>query len=114
MLEHFFKLGVEAAWNEATKTASWTPPVLGGLGGAALGALLLPQFSLTDRSTNPLLGALLGAGLGVGGVETTRALRELEAPVARREWISKARGLKDYSKKLRAEYPEWDWPPELA
>lgn len=85
MLSHFYKLGRELAWSEETKTAGWVAPVAGGLTGAALGSWLFPHLGMEDRAANPMIGALLGAGLGLGGAEMARGINDLTTPIIRQE-----------------------------
>lgn len=112
MLKHFYQLGQEIAWHEATKTAGWAAPVLGGLGGAALGAWALPHLGSQDVFTNPALGALVGAGLGVGGVEAIRALRKLVATGTEPAIDASLDGMTNALRDLKAAHPEWDWSPK--
>lgn len=81
MLRHFFQLGYLQAWQEMGLTKqAWVAPVAGGLLGAWAGSKLLPAHGAEDSLTNPILGALIGAGLGEAGRASYRAFQHSAAP----------------------------------
>jgi hypothetical protein len=63
-----------------TKTAQgWAPPLIGAGLGALLGNKLLPLIGAENDRINPVLGALIGAGTGMGAAQVMKILEELKA-----------------------------------
>jgi hypothetical protein len=86
MIQEFYKLGYDMALSEVgladrpVTKLGWIAPVVGGLAGAVAAPWILPHLGAKNRTANPFLGALIGAGIGASGGETLRAFSKSVEP----------------------------------